>query len=309
LNETAQVLPKTWQLSAIPGDAPALAEVSIELPSGSLDLPWALIAWWERAQVGGTPPVGLLEAETGTGLTSWAVTADADYRGGSGLQFATTGTNLLIAQFAGLDPQLLISDDYASEMIDIEVWARVELASTLGTPTIQARTGEHFTHEHGAAFKRLVKPLSGTVFRFVRLGTLPFSINTAGDWTLEVWGQTTAPSSGVFGLDYLVLTPAKSRALAPTGKSATGYPNFISSGERKTVRSDLSAERSFSSLRAPSSGLGGSLLELPPGDVDMLLKLGSIPDSPTVDTMSDVPITVTADVVVTVTPRWHLARN
>src|SRR5690606_7601044 len=95
-----------------------------------------------------------------------------------------------------------------------------------------------------------------------------------------------------FGVDDLYVVGAAARAAGPTGRALdAAYPKFVASTSQttKTVRSDLSGlAASPPSPGFPDSGLGGSLIELPPGPVDSLLLLSSlVPDDPSSSTSSE----------------------
>lgn len=310
----------------IPGDAPALCDITVT--KGAVGpLPWALLAWTTTpgTPASGVAPFGVIEAETGTSLAVWAVTADGDYHGGSGLQHATAGAQNALATFT-LNPSVLVPADYAGGDVTVEVWARVELASTLVSPRLRAAlsltNGNRYTTEFGATGRYLVLPSAGTVFRFVRVGTLALApdLVTAATWPLEILGATAATSTGTFGLDYIMLAVANQRALSSTGKpgetslpaTLITYPYFLTGNveQTKTVRADLSATAADgSAAHRPAHGLGGSLIELPPGDVAALVKLSSlVPDDPTADGTTEA-LAHSATVRLSVTPRYHLARS
>lgn len=301
----------------IVGDAPALGNVEVT-PSGGAAAPiFALIAWTQRPGTPslGTAPFGILEAEDGDIGTSWTETADGDYRGGSGLQLTTAGVGSANTSFA-IDPSVVIPSEYAFGEIDVEVWARIEIASTVVAPTFVASSliPLRYTSEYGLAGKTVVLPSSGTRFRFVRLGTVRMLVDTveAPVWTLNIDVSWAAGSTGTLGLDYLVLVAASSRALSPSGKAnGSSYPKFLSvTTERtKVIQSDLAGRVSFTSPeRFPDHGLGGSLIELPPGDVSAVVKLSSlVPDDPTLDATTE-QLAHSSTVHFAVTPRWHLAR-
>lgn len=318
----AEVLPQTLELDTVTGDAPALMDIKVACSGGSAAPVFALIGWTKRPSTplaGSVAPFGVIEAETGASLSTWAVTADADYRGGSSLQATAAGVGTASALFA-VDPSTMTPDDYTQKELDLEVWARVELASTLVSPKLilsaEPTAGTSFgqvrySNEWGSTGKLLVLPSSGTRFRFVRVGTLRVVADpgNAVKWNLKLAASWAAGSSGTFGFDYLCVVPARARACSPTGKALdSSYPKFIAStaDTRKTVRSDLSAlTASAANVGHPDHGLGGALLELPVGDVDVFVKLSSlVPDDPTSDATTEQEEHA-ADVTCTVTPRWH----
>lgn len=324
-------LPAVVQLGgAIPGDAPAKADVVVTLPtSPPTSAPWALIAWTSRpgTPVAGVAPFGIIEGESGGDLTGWVSTVNASSRGGNDLRDATVvGAETYTASYT-IDPHTLVADDFTEGEIDLEVWARLVLSSGLVSPkfTISARPtpgnqygAERFTHEYGNNGKLVAGPSSGTVYRFTRLGTvtLPVVPTEPSAWLLWVAASTVAGSSGVLGVDYLLVVPRRARALGPTGVAndpAGGYPVFAVSASlevQRTIRSDLSGLAAQPPGNPyPHHGLGGSLIQLPPGNVDMLVKLSAlVPDDPSVGAAGE-QLAHTATVRVDVTPRSYLLRN
>ena len=174
-----------------------------------------------------------------------------------------------------------------------------------------------YTAEYGSGGKILAKPSSGAKFRMVRLGTLTFLVDRQRPvrWKVKLAGSYAAGSTGSFGIDYLILAPARQRACGPTGKALDAtYPKFVQSTSEtsKTVKSDLSGRvknpGSYSKFEHPDAGLGGSLLELPAAATDLAVKLSSlVPDDPSSDTTNE-QLAHTAAVHLSIIPRYHLAR-
>lgn len=321
-----RTLPETIVLGgSIPGDAPALVDVHITPTGGTSPPVWAMVGWAKRptAPIAGVAPFGIIQAETGTDLVTFAVAADANYRGGNGLKATASGAGTATAMFA-IDPSTLAADDFTLQELDIEIWARLDLASALVSPKIvlSARPdagtsfgAERFTGEFGSVGKLLGKPSSGSAFRIVRLGSLPLVADPAERvvWKLRVAASWAAGSSGTFGLDELLLVAARKRAAGPTGKANDAtYPKFVASTAetRKVIRTDLSGRvASGAGPLFPDSGLGGSVLELAPGNNDLLVKLSStVPDDPTSNTASEQK-EHTATVHLAVQPRVTLLRG
>jgi hypothetical protein len=315
--------------TAIPGSAPALADVQIRTGAGSGAAPvWAMFAWWKRAGAplaGSVAPVGIIEAETGTLTTFVDTGVDATFRGSHGITATAAGAGTASAIF-GLDPSVLDVDDFTLSDIDIEVWARVKLSSTLVSPrlTLSLLDGnavgrQQYTAEWGSVGKPLTVPSAGSAFRAVKLGTLSMPVDKATPlkWNAIVLASWAAGSTGSLEIDYFVLVPSRSRALSPSSKPLDGtFPKFISSNvdTSKVIRgADLSGRISAATAAlARDAGLGGSLIELPPGNVDMLLWLSSVvPDDPTVDAqtqqLAHTLISPTSQVLVT--PRFYLAKG
>jgi hypothetical protein len=264
---------------------------------------------------GGFPPFGVIEAEN-----TWAgtnVSANANYRSGFGV-IATGGT----ASCALLcDPALILQDDYTQNEIAVEVWARVSLqSSAIASPTVALSASSlnsaitRYAEEFGSAVKTITRPSAGSAFRLIRCGTLRLP-TTMGRWLINLVA-TSAPDAGNLAIDYLVLVPANARALGTSGKTNdANYPKFASATTEtiRRIRSDLSGTyRDASSLAEAEqaySGLGGSLLELPAGSVDAVVKLSSlVPDDSTSDTSTE-QLAHSATVHFAITPRWRLGRS
>lgn len=320
-----QTLPKQIALNgAIPGDLPCLCDLTVT-PSGGADAPiWAMVGWTPRPGTGLAPaPFGVIEAETGGSLSGWAVTADASNRGGSGLQVTTAGAGTAAALFA-IDPALVPGDDFTFGEVDVEVWAVVKVASTVVSPrfTLSASPGagtafgaERFSSDWGQAGKLLTLPSSGAVRRPVRLGTLPLLSTPRAPvtWNVKVAASWSVGSSGVLGVDYLWLVLPRRRAASPSAKANDAtFPKFVATTAQtsKTVRVDLSGQVSSPPANAfPDAGLGGEVLELPAGAVDLLMKLSSVvPDDPTSGTTTE-QLAHQATVHASITPRYLLARG
>jgi hypothetical protein len=116
------------------------------------------------------------------------------------------------------------------------VWARVLVTSTLVNPRIAVAADmggtsvvePRYTVEYGPTGKLLVCPSSGTVYRLARLGTVTFDA-TSGIPKLTVTGTVDAASSGVFGLDYLMLALSRRRAASISGVPAAQTSSFVPS--------------------------------------------------------------------------------
>lgn len=285
---------------------------------------FAFLGWSKRPAVGlANAPFAIIEAETGTTLATWAVAADGKAHGGSKLVFNTSGAGTASANFT-LDPSLVIPDDYTQKEVDIEIWARVELATGVVTPNLTASViptagvnfgTQKYTNEYGSAGKLLTSPSSSTVFRFVRLGTITMVADPSNPliWQLTIAAAWGSASTGNFGLDYLLLTPIRARACSPTSKANdANYPKFVASTSEtsRTIRSDLSGATAQPPANTyPDQGLGGNLLELPTGNVDCVVKLSSlVPDCPTSDATTEQQ-QHSGTVHLAVTPRFYLLRT
>lgn len=290
--------------SAITGTAPAQVDVSLTTSGGTSAPIWALIGWTRRPTTplaSSVAPWGVIEAESGT-PTTWVSTVDANYRGGSGLKFTTSGAGTA-SVLIPVDPSTLAPDNFSVDELAVEVWARIELASTVISPRLALSLlpfagtsfgAEQYSAEFGSNGKAVTLPLSGTRFRFVKLGTLNMPVDPVAPLkhNVKVAAAWATGSSGQYGLDYLVMVPARQRALsASSAPNDATYADFIAStgATTKTIRYDLSG-RVASGAGNPGrdAGLGGNLIQMPPGNVDMLIKLSSlVADDPTVDATTE----------------------
>lgn len=321
------VLPAVKALTSIGGDAPAIANVTLRTNGGTSPPVWALFGWCKHPTVSplasSVAPFGIIEGETGTSLTTWSVAADANSRGGSRLvATGLSGAGSASASYV-VDPSVLDADDFADGEIDVEVWGRLTIGSTLVSPRVVLSLtpdagsgfGETVYTEFGSSGKALVTPTTGGNY-MVRLGVLTMPVDKAQPvkWRIKVdYTWAGAPGTGTAGLDYLLTVPAKSRACSKTGVSNDSvFPKFIAStaDTSKTIRGhDLFGLVGSAALnQGRDSGLCGSLIEFPPGDVDLLLKLSSlVPDDPVAGTVAEqLAHTVTGSV--TVFPRVFLAK-
>ena len=276
---------------------------------------------------GAPPPFGIQAGyiNAPSDLSTWAAVTDANYRTGAGIRVTTAGAGTTSAAWL-FDPALIVPDDFTQGELDVEVLARVELDGAVVSPRLTLSTipeaGTSFgptkyTAEYGSGGKLLAKPSSGAKFRMVRLGTLTFLVDRQRPvrWKVKLAGSYAAGSTGSFGIDYLILAPARQRACGPTGKANDStYPKFVQSTSEtsKLVKSDLSGRvknpASYSRFEHPDAGLGGSLLELPAAATDLTVKLSSlVPDDPTSDTSNE-QLSHTAAVHLAIVPRYHLAR-
>lgn len=319
---------------SLPGDAPALVDIDVTTSGGSAAPIWALIAHASRkTESGALNPFGILAAEGGTISGGWSAATDAAARddGGDGgtTKIADTGATSAESYIVSwnLDPNALVDDpDFPGEM-RLEIWARVEMSSTIVTPRLIASVSpttadigaETYTLEHGSTGKILTVPSSGTRFRMVRVGTvtLPRTIaNASGTYPalkLKLEAVLGSGSSGTFGLDYAIAVPIKRRACLETGvPNDSTYGEFarVTTEVTKTIRSDLVGLVSAPPAGAIyDNGLGGELLEFEPGDNDVLVKLSSlVPDDPTSDATTE-QLAHSATLHFAGKPRWHYRRD
>jgi hypothetical protein len=302
-----QTLPaSTSWADAVPGDTDALCDLHVTTSGGAAAPVWAMFGWAPRP---GSPlatakvPFGILRAEAADTVSTWAATADADYRGGSGLQATASGAGSASAEWI-VDPATLAPDPFTLGELELDFWVRAEIAAALVSPklTLSAKpsAGTNFGAQRhtglwGTQGELLTKPSSGTRFRMVKLGSMTVVCDPLRPvlWRFRLDGSWAAGSSGVFGLDDLYVVPAGSMVAGPTGKALdANYPKFVASTSQttKVIRSDQSGlAASPPANPSPDSGLGGpGLLEPPAGQLDTLLVLSSlVPDDPTSDASSE----------------------
>ncbi len=305
-------------LDEIPGSAPALAEVEITTSGGADNPAWALVGWLGAPVDPGVTdvPLGVYEAESlsKVGLTS---SSQAGARGGFDARLTASGGAAWSVVLGMQDSQYAEADEFSDGQIDVEVWARVLVSSTLVNPRVTASYGDltfgtmpQYTAEFGSAGRALVKPSSGAVYRFTRLGTL--AIDLAGGPLITLAGTCDVGSTGVFGADYVLVAPARRRALGVTGVPMTSVRDFAPSTTAwtKRIRSDLSAVAGASAITLKRDrGLGGSMIEPSPGGTRWLVKLSNlVPDDPTVNTNAE-QLSHSGTVRIAVTPRSYLLRS
>ena len=260
------------------GTAPNRMDAAFRHSGGSAPA-FCLLGWARRPTTplsGSVAPFGIIEGETGANLATWSTSGTyTNYRGTAGIKATASGAGSASATYA-VDPSTLEPDEFTRNTIDIEVWARVEIDAGVTSPrltlSLEPFAGTNFgaaqfTPEYGAAGKLLVnQPSSGAKFRPVRLGTLTMPVDAAHPlkWNVKVAASWTG-GSGVFGLDYLVMVPARRRACTRTGVTLdSAYPRYIASTNdtNKLIRDDLSGlVASGSGNFGPDLGMGGSTLE------------------------------------------------
>lgn len=278
---------------------------------------------------GGVPPFGIFEAENYLVATGFAAApvSNAIYLSGRGLEVAnmTTTTSAVIDHY--VDPSLLVPDEMYRGDVEIEVWARMNIPSTAVSLLITACTGTvtgiqaggtRYTREYGQAGKTLTTqvPNSGSATRLIRLGTLTMNTLNSVPWAIENRFSWSSASSGVLGLDYIMLVPVRSRAASATGKtSAAGYGNFIADytvETSKIIYPNLRAAAyapQYQTPPFPDIGIGGAPIWLRPGNNDVMVKLSSqIPDDTVANGTSE-QVTHTATVKMSPVPRYFISRG
>lgn len=285
---------------------------------------------------GAVPPVGLIQAENADllaeGFGTWVITTDANYRSGQGLKLTgIAGAASCVAAWT-IDPSLLEQDDFTQYELDVEVFARLELSSTLVSPKAVLSAvpldgvtygAARYSNEWGSGGQLLTKPSSGTVFRRVRLGTITLYVDPRSPtrWYLKLLITSVVGSTGTIGLDDLELAPVASRAVTgPTGVALdASYPRLANTAGLEITRLFRADGSGFTSPlprpglreagRFPDIGMSREL-ELPGGgDAEALINVSSlVPSDPTSDASSEVE-DINGTVHFAVIPRVHLARS
>lgn len=303
---------------AIPGAAPALADVSVAQAATPGN--FAMLAWAQQSGGGTVNVPGVLDssAATHSGLTE---TASGSAYGGS---FAITTSNSLghslgtapgaVSLVWSLSSINWTPDDFADGTIDVEIWARFVGTLLILNPRARAAlttNGTIYTYavEYGSE-GRPIPNLRSSVF--MRLGVIPIdAVFASGSLEIAI-GCDSGSSTDLFGVDMALLVPARRCASSPSDVDGTnGYPKFLSAiaNAQRTIRSDLSGLLSVPPAK-PSvfHGLGGSLIQPGPGLVDLLVDVHPGPPADPVGTTGDPlsnPVTTMLDVV----PRSYMLRG
>lgn len=272
---------------------------------------------------GGHPPLGIIGAAGYLAVTNLTATTDSTALSGTCMNdtSVSAGGESYELRYV-IDPSLGVPDDYSEEEIGIEVWGRFKMSAAFtGGVTVVTKAltmtedQTTYTAEYGSTGKRLVTPSSGnSLYQTGRLGTLRLSCSARSRWLLTL-SITVASGTNLqaFAVDSLILMPALNRVLTPTGKSNTGYPDILpGSGTRAKVISgaDLSGKfiNNYRDAEATSSsGMNGSPIEFPSGNVTTFgVVADNVPDG-TATSSSDGMTRIAAHMAVT--PRWHWLRD
>lgn len=265
-------------------------------------------------------PLGIFTSTEAVQVHEFALSAEAGARGGKVLQvIASEGSAAW-----EVDPSTMVPDAYTGE-IQVEVWARLLCGESLkefqAIASAQPQDGPaygaiRYTDEWGSAGRPVTVPAGNIKYRMTRLGTIRMLVNPLSPriWNLVV--QLTCLSTATkMGIDYLMLCPVLQRSCGPSGKvNGETYPRFAQTAQAisKTIKSDLTALTGKPGKNGhPDVGLGGQLLEVPPGEAQLLAKLCSmVPDDPTeLNNVSEQLAYSNTKVTVWVTPRFYLART
>lgn len=254
---------------------------------------------------GGRPLLAVLDATDAQGGGTYTTGLGSGYRNGAAIR---STTNFSVSW--PLDADLFDGDDYGDN-VEVEVWARIispgwstngRVDATIYSP---GTTGSS-TREGG----QVIRPSHTNL---ARVGTIPVprsrAIGQPGRTVLQV-DLTVGSGGGNLDLDYVVVVPARSRCLSPTGVDGSdGYPFFLGSAGARLIRPTLEGYTRDNEATGygPDSGLGGSLIQLPPGENVALVRMCGIPDR--TDTNPADPVTSFHRFRFSPTPRWHYLRD
>lgn len=297
-----KTLPDNWSTDCpIPGTANAIGGFQIGTTGGATAPVFGLLGWIGRDNPASAPgPFGVYESTAGSGF---ATQADANARSGSyfGRAAYTDGDYI---DFQNIDLTRVFADPDSPNAMNVEIWARIYNSAANGTIALAAsialQTGagspRRYTLEYGTTGKSIAPPSAGSAYRFVKLGTIRLDKPTDATTGLAsiriACVSHTGGATGAFGFDYTIVAASARRAVSPSGKANnTAYPAFtrVTSEVLRTIGRDLSGQFSTGlDGGSPDVGLGGSLIEFPPGKLDMCVKLSSmVPDDPTSNTTSE----------------------
>jgi hypothetical protein len=323
-SQSSQTYPDNKVQLSVGGTAPALLDLSVAQTSLGSD--FFMVGWTQRPssytpQTNVVAPFGLIDTYNGGYIsTTNYTTATGGTPAANRISIAaspgpTIGTTYNLD--VSIDPSVLQRDDFTRNEIQLEVWGRMyvntahkaTVVTSLEPSSAATGASSRYTSEYGSTGKLLAAPSSGSGWYYYRLGTLPASVdsNNAAVYKLRLSTTFTASVAAEFAIDHIAIVPARQRALTPTGRALdSSYPRFVNSASAvtKTIRNDLSGW--LGTTPYPDSGLGGQLLEVPPGNVDLFIKATrGVPDITT--TADDATQTLT--VSGTIIPRYYLARG
>lgn len=291
--------------SPIGGTAPALVDVTCEFSNtigARPDLSFAMLGWAPHAAVGssGNPaPFGKFNGHD------------------------TVNTD----EMWSFSTQNVTPDDFSSD-IEIEVWAYIYVPTGTGGSratmslfgagaSIAAVVNRRFPAEWGS----IGAPLGITNnYQLYRLGTLTVPCDPDSDpvWTLLINVPTGSSSTGS-KLKWIFLNPARSRAVTKTAAPKADIPLWANAAGdplgnhsyKKTIRGEDLA--GFVEVdggpRYPDSGMGGSPIEMAPGNNDlMILWSENVPNGVASEqTAASTQTSIDSIVTLSITPRVWLA--
>lgn len=269
---------------------------------------------------GALPPFGVWDAAgqwLGAGL---AATANANSHSGTIAQTSgtvTTGVTGMV-DTSLVDPDEGVDDEVSALLITrlllsggnpkftLSAWSAAQLDSASGVYGPLT-----YPIEFGSAYHGLHDPSSNSVFEPAKVGTLRWRRGRIRNAvTVSLQGASIAQP---VGQDFTVSLPAARCALHPTGVAyAVG---IAGANSMFTIKPDLSATFRYPPQTdvLPHPGLGGALLEFPPGPVNVIVAgLAMAPDTPAVDgagTGDGSTGSYSTHVHFAVTPRYAVLRS
>lgn len=280
---------------------------------------------------GAYPPIGHFPAVNAEFLsgTSWARVTDATNYFEYGFGWEVTAVSATSGEAHWLvDPHLLVPDDYTLGELNVEAWVMVRIASTITGAKLRMEANPRstlgtnygstrYTAEFGSTGTPIATPSAGTQRRFVRGGTLTLPIDRKRPqaWRIKAIANSTG-GTGAYGIGYLILVPSRSRCLSASGKPLdTNYPQFFlttTAAHERLISSTLQGYAVKPGEQpTPDNGLGGSVIEVPSGQVDIAnLFTALVPDDPVATSGNDTyGSSTTFWHRFSVTPRWQLVRD
>lgn len=309
-----KVPPYTSRLTKVPGTAPARMDLHVTM-SGLWTPKSALFAWAPAAD---GAPFGVRQFEDYDEILNdggtLSVLHDDGAQGENYLSWSTAEPFDRTTLYYEFEPAP--APDAFQDTLAIEVYARINTQGRAMNIRAQA------IPEVGAAVSLITYPLetstvepikrlstSSLDYHWYRLGTL--ILPAREKYVIAIVLESEGPT-GARRLDSLMFVPAQARALSPIGKDPLdNYPVFGGASGR-IVRWDLSGGAIFS---APDNtdrrvfgtvpGLGGQMLEPPPGDVDLLTFADTgVIEWPAINGESDLDIGTLVQTHAAITPRY-----
>lgn len=302
-------LPRSVAMSgAIPGNLPALCDLSVTT-SGGTDAPvFGLIGWALRPGAAryGVAPLGVIEAEAANTLSGFSVEANAGSLSGNRIITpAATGAGSATAAWT-VDAGALSQDD-----VTVDVFARVSQGAGFSglkwvldaTPLAGGSAGATRYSDRGSA--GLGSLVNVGPWQFVRLGRIrlsgPHSLRLVASWS---------GGNNVLLVDYLVLVPAHAFVASPMDvANDAAYPKFVpGTAERtRTLLHDGGGVLGVPGQPALREHGLGRRLELPVGKVDLVAKLSSLVVGDPVANAASEQLTHAATLHASITPRFAYA--
>jgi hypothetical protein len=219
---------------------------------------------------GGPVPWGVIPAQQSLNNGAYfTVSADADYR--SGFNLAGSGAIASNASFSLYCPTWpLTADPYARGWTAIQIFARVEIASTQQDVVLAMSVRGSNSLEFGSAGQSVLAPTSGTTFVNVFCGTFMVPVDRSNYERVAIRGTFSngASSTGTLGVCALYCIPSQRSVTYPYGLDSADAQSVVD--DECVIRFDKSiigVSRSATSetvTYSQGSGIGGANLLFPP---------------------------------------------